>query len=140
MNDYQKQLVQDSFQAVAPIAEQAAELFYNRLFELDPALRPLFKGDMAEQGRKLMSALKLVVVGLNNLDKIVPALQSLGRNHARYGVQDAHYDTVGAALIWTLDAGLGDQFTDDVRDAWLAAYGLLSGVMQEAAKHEFAIA
>lgn len=136
MNEEQKQLVQSSFQAVLPLAEQAAELFYNRLFELDPALHPMFRGDMQEQGRKLMSALKLAVAGLNELEKIVPALQHLGRKHIEYGVQEVHYETVGEALIWTLKQGLGNRFTSEVEWAWIAAYRLLSDVMQGAARQE----
>ena len=133
MNDYQKLLVQKSFQEVVPIADQAAQLFYARLFVLDPSLRPLFKNDMTQQGLKLMNTLQYAVAGLNDVEKIVPALQSLGRNHVDYGVEDAHYETVGEALIWALEQGLGDQFTEDVRSAWLEVYGLLSTVMREAA-------
>ena len=133
MNDYQKQLVQSSFRHVVPIADQAATLFYDCLFSLDPSLRSLFKGDMAKQGLKLMNTLQLAVNGLDDLEKIVPALQSLGRRHAGYGVQDAHYATVGEALIWTLEQGLGAEFTAEVRAAWLETYRLLSSVMQDAA-------
>ena len=114
----QKKLVQESFAAVAPNAEAAADLFYGRLFELDPSLRPLFKGDMKKQGRKLMAMLKTAVRGLDNLDKLVPAVQDLGRRHATYGVKPAHYDTVGAALLWTLEQGLKGGFTPDVKAAW----------------------
>ena len=126
-------LVQDSFKQVEPIAETAAALFYDRLFALDPALRPLFRGDMTEQGRKLMQALTIVVKGLTRLDKILPAVQDLGRRHVHYGVQDRHYDTVGAALLWTLEQGLGEAFTPPVKDAWATAYGLLAGAMKAAA-------
>ena len=134
MNDIQKQLVQDSFRLVEPIGDQAAALFYDRLFFLDPSLRPLFKGDIEEQGRKLMNTLRLAVYGLDELERIVPALQQLGRNHVSYGVKDAHYSLVGDALIWTLAQGLGDQFTDDVRDAWIAIYEKLSTIMITASK------
>ena len=102
MNTEQIALVQDSFSHVLPIADTAANLFYTRLFELDPALRPLFRGDMQEQGRKLMAMLRLAVNGLNRLDTLVPAVQDLGRRHVGYKVEAAHYDTVGAALLWTL--------------------------------------
>ena len=136
MNDYQKLLVQKSFQQIVPIADQAAQLFYGHLFRLDPSLRPLFKGDMAQQGLKLMNTLQYAVASLDDVEKIIPALQSLGRNHVQYGVQDAHYATVGEALIWALDKGLGEQFTDDVRNAWLETYRLLSSVMREAAREE----
>jgi hemoglobin-like flavoprotein len=126
-------LVQETFELVAPIAETAAELFYNRLFELDPSVKPLFKGDMTEQGKKLMAMIATAVKGLNNPDKLIPAVQQLGRNHVGYGVVDAHYDTVGAALIWTLEQGLADAFTPEVKDAWVAVYTLLASVMKDAA-------
>lgn len=134
MNDNQKQHVEDSFQLVLPIGRQAAALFYDRLVNLDPSLRPLFKGDIEEQGIKLMSTLRLAVNGLDEPEKIVLALQHLGRSHVKYGVQDSHYAVVGQALIWTLAQGLGDQFTDEVRSAWVATYDLLSTVMRDAAQ------
>src|SRR5919199_37623 len=130
MNAEQIMLVQTSFAQVLPIADTAAALFYGRLFELDPSLRPMFRGDMHEQGRKLMSMLRLVVKGLDRLEQIVPAIQSLGRRHVGYGVQDEHFATVGAALLWTLEQGLGASFTPAVRDAWTEAYTLLAGTMQ----------
>jgi len=133
MTPTQKELVQASFAKVAPIAPQAAELFYGRLFELDPALKPLFKGDMTEQGQKLMSTLGVAVGSLDNLDALIPVLQNLGRGHVAYGVQDSHYDTVGAALLWTLEQGLGDDFTPDVKDAWAEVYTIVATVMKEAA-------
>ncbi|HET6315779.1 MAG TPA: globin family protein [Chloroflexota bacterium] len=132
MTPDQIRLVQQSFQSVAPIADTAAELFYSRLFELDPSLRPLFRGDMAEQRRKLMQMLSVAVAGLNNLDALVPAVQALGRRHARYGVRAEHFDTVAVALLWTLGQGLGDAFTDDVRNAWTAVYSVLASTMQAA--------
>ena len=133
MNPKQIELVQSSFAQVAPIAEVAAALFYQRLFELDPSLRPMFRGDMIEQGKKLMTMLGSVVGNLRHLDRIVPGVRALGARHADYGVRDEHYDTVGAALLWTLDKGLGEGFTDDVREAWTAAYTLLAGTMKDAA-------
>ena len=133
MNQKQIELVQSSFAEVLPIAETAAALFYDRLFELDPSLRPMFRGDMKEQGKKLMDMIAVVVVNLRNLDRLVPGIQALGARHAGYGVQDEHYDTVGAALIWTLGQGLGEAFTDDVRDAWVAAYTILATTMKDAA-------
>jgi hemoglobin-like flavoprotein len=102
MTPEQITLVQTSFGQVLPIADTAAALFYQRLFELDPELRPMFRGDMQEQGRKLMAMLKLAIDGLTRLDELVPAVQSLGRRHIGYGVRDQHYDTVAAALLWTL--------------------------------------
>lgn len=128
-----KRLVQETFALVEPIAETAAELFYNRLFELDPSLRDLFSGDMKEQGRKLMSTLKLAVKGLDNLDKLVPVLQKLGRAHSGYGVQAPHYVTVAEALLWTLEQGLGEAFTPEVKDAWTNVYSLLAETMIAAA-------
>lgn len=126
-------LVQQTWKQVDPIRDQAAALFYGRLFELDPSLRPLFKGDMAEQGRKLMNMLATAAMGLDRLDGIVGEVQALGRRHVAYGVQDAHYDTVGAALLWTLEQGLGDAFTPQVKAAWAEAYTLLAGTMKQAA-------
>lgn len=126
-------LVQQTWKQVDPIREQAAALFYGRLFELDPSLRPLFKGDMAEQGRKLMNMLAAAAMGLDRLDSIVGEVQALGRRHVAYGVQDAHYDTVGAALLWTLEQGLGDAFTPQVKAAWAEAYTLLADTMKQAA-------
>jgi len=133
MKNEQKALVQQSFEAVLAIEETAAALFYARLFELDPSLRPLFKGDMKQQGKKLMATLKVCVVGLQRLDQLLPAVQALGRRHVDYGVVDAHYDTVAAALLWTLEKGLGDAFTPECRDAWVHVITLLADVMKEAA-------
>ena len=133
MNPAQITLVQNTFRLIEPIAEIAAGLFYNRLFELDPSLRPMFKNDIKEQGKKLMQALAFVVKGLKKPDMIIPVIQDLGRRHVQYGVQDAHYDTVGAALLWTLEKGLGEAWTAEVQEAWTAAYGLISHVMKEAA-------
>lgn len=133
MTPKQKSLVQRSFLKVAPIAEQAADLFYSRLFSLDPALQPLFKGDMKEQGRKLMRMIATAVNGLDRLEDLVPAIQDMGRRHVVYGVRPAHYDTVGAALLWTLEQGLGPDFTPEVRDAWTAVYGILAKTMKDAA-------
>jgi hemoglobin-like flavoprotein len=127
------ELVQKSWKQVTPIAGTAAELFYGRLFSLDPALQSLFKGDMKEQGRKLMSMIGVAVAGLSRLDVIVPAVQDLGRRHAKYGVKAQHYETVGAALLWTLGQGLGEKFTPEVREAWTKTYGILAATMKEAA-------
>jgi hemoglobin-like flavoprotein len=126
-------LVQDSFERLAPFADAAAELFYKRLFELDPSVKPLFKGDMGEQGKKLMSMIGTAVKGLNDLDKLVPAVEALGVRHAGYGVVDKHYGTVAEALLWALEQGLGDTFTAEVKAAWTEIYGLLATVMKGAA-------
>ncbi len=133
MTKEQIDLVQASFSEIVPRAEAAAAIFYNRLFEIDPSLRPMFKGDLGEQGRKLMQMLGVAVRGLSRLDELAPSVRSLGERHAGYGVEDRHYDTVGTALLWTLEKGLGTGFTRDVRDAWTAAYTLLARTMQEGA-------
>ena len=126
-------LVQDSFAKVEPISETAATLFYQRLFEVEPSVRPLFKSDIEEQGRQLMAAIALVVNRLDDLGSVLPMVQELGVRHKGYGVEDWHYDVVGGALLWTLEQGLDDGFTDDVAAAWTEAYGLLAGAMKEAA-------
>ena len=138
MTPEQIALVQSGFPKVAAIRDTAAQLFYARLFQLDPSLESLFHGDIEQQGRKLMDAIAAVVQALNDLDGILPAIQDLGRRHAGYGVDPRHYRTVGAALLWTLEQGLGDDFTDDARRAWAAAYGLLSSTMIEAGEREAA--
>ena len=125
-------LVKDSFRKVVPIADQAAALFYARLFELDPSLRHLFRGDMVEQGRKLMAMIATAVASLERLEAIVPAVRQLGARHAGYQVKEEHYGTVGAALLWTLEKGLGPEFTPDVREAWTTTYSLLANTMIEA--------
>ncbi|MHB1668471.1 MAG: globin family protein [Thiomonas sp.] len=125
----QIQLVQSSFAKVRPIADQAAALFYARLFEIAPQVKPMFKGDMVEQGRKLMAMLNTVVNGLTDLDSIVPAAQSMAKRHVDYGVRPEHYACVGSALLHALGQGLGTDFTPAVKQAWADAYGLLSGVM-----------
>ncbi len=132
MTPTQVELVQSSFAKVVPIAPQAAALFYGRLFETHPEVKPLFKGDMAEQGAKLMATLGTVVRSLNRLDEILPTVKTLAVRHNAYGVKPAHYTAVGDSLIWTLEQGLGDAFTPETREAWLTAYGALSGVMIEA--------
>jgi hemoglobin-like flavoprotein len=127
-------LIRESWAAVEPIADTAASLFYGRLFELDPAIERLFRRtDMAAQRKVLMQTLTVVVKSLDKLDQIVPAVQALGRRHAGYGVREEHYATVGAALLWTLEQGLGEAFTPPVRDAWATAYGTLASVMIDAA-------
>lgn len=138
LTETQIALVQSSFATIAPIADDAAVLFYNRLFEIDPSLRQMFKGDMAEQRRKLMQMLTAAVKGLQRLDRLVPVVEDLGRRHAGYGVTDAHYETVGAALLWTLEKGLGRAFTPEMRDAWATVYGLLASTMKNAAARELA--
>jgi len=126
-------LVQASFEHVRPILEPAALMFYERLFELDPSLRSLFRGSREAQAQKLAQALAVVVKGLEHPAQLRGAIEALGRRHAGYGVRDEHYTTVGEALLWTLEQGLGAAFTPDVRAAWGDAYGWLAFVMREAA-------
>lgn len=132
MTPESKQLVRESWQKVEPVSEVAAALFYGRLFELDPRLRQLFRGDMEEQGRKLMQTLTVVVRGLDRLDALLPAVEALGRRHAGYGVHDAHYETVAQALLWALERSVGESFTPAAADAWAQAYGVLAAVMKRA--------
>ena len=129
MTPEQISLVQSSFGKVAPIADKAATLFYDRLFTIAPSVKQMFKGDMAEQGRKLMATLAVVVNGLTNLETILPAASALARRHVSYGVKPSHYGTVGEALLWTLEKGLGDAWTAETAAAWTAAYTTLSGFM-----------
>ena len=129
-----KEMIQSSFAKVAPIAEQAAEIFYAKLFELDPSLKALFKSDMKEQGKKLMAMLATAVNGLNRPQSIIGAVQDLGKRHVGYGVEDAHYDTVASALLYTLGAGLGDSWTPELQEAWTELYVDLATTMKEAAK------
>jgi len=130
MTPIQVGLVQESWKQVLPIKDEAAQMFYRRLFELDPSLQPLFKGEMAEQRRKLMAMIGVAVGSLDRVDTLVPALRELGRKHGNYGVQAKDYDTVGAALLWTLEQGLGAQFTPEVRAAWTDTYGVVAATMQ----------
>jgi nitric oxide dioxygenase len=129
MTPEQVKLVQQSFAQVAPIADQAATLFYQRLFEIAPAVEPLFHGDMAEQRRKLMATLAAVVGGLGDIETVLPAASALAKRHVDYGVKPEHYNSVGAALLWTLERGLGEHWTGDLAAAWSDAYGTLSGFM-----------
>lgn len=133
MTEEQRSLIRASFAQVAPNAEGVAAAFYGQLFELDPGLRPLFKGDMTAQGRKLMAMIATAVANLDRLEAVVPAVQQLGARHRGYGVKDADYDTVGNALLWALDRDLGDAFTPALREAWTACYVTLAGVMKAAA-------
>jgi hemoglobin-like flavoprotein len=129
MTPEQVSLVQSSFAKVAPIADTAAALFYDRLFTIAPPVKQMFKGDMAEQGKKLMMTLAVVVNGLTNLESILPAASALARRHISYGVKPSHYASVGEALLWTLEKGLGNAWNADTAAAWTAAYGTLSGFM-----------
>jgi len=134
VTEVQRKLVQSTFAAILPIADDAAMLFYQRLFEIAPELRSMFRSDMTEQRKKLMQMLTAAVKGLDRLDQLVPVVEDLGRRHAGYGVEDRHYDTVGAALLWTLEMGLGAAFTADVKDAWATVYEVLATTMKNAAR------
>ena len=134
MTPEQVGLVRASFATVAARGDDAAARFYERLFTLDPTLRALFKGNLAAQRAKLLTALAMVVDALDRLDQMLPAVRALGRRHARYGARPEHYATVGAALIWTLEQSLGAEFTPAVRRAWLEAYRLLARTMIGAAE------
>jgi nitric oxide dioxygenase len=129
MTPDQVKLMQQSFAKVAPISETAAVLFYGRLFETAPQVKAMFPADMTEQRKKLMATLAVVVTGLGNLESILPAASALATRHLSYGAKAEHYPVVGAALLWTLEQGLGDAWTPEVADAWTAAYGALSGFM-----------
>lgn len=133
MTPEQIELVQSSFKKVVPIATTAGDLFYGRLFEIAPQVRPMFADDISDQRDKLMKMLGTAVTNLHQVEQIIPVVQELGRTHVGYGVKDEHYDAVGSALIWTLGEGLKDDFTREVEEAWGAAYGTLAGVMKEAA-------
>lgn len=134
MTPEQVALVKDSWAKVTPIAEKAAELFYGKLFETYPEVKPYFKGDMQEQGRKLMAMINTAVNGLDNLGPLVPAVQELGKRHVGYGVKDEDYDKVAVSLLWTLEQGLGDDFTPETKEAWTVMYTTVADVMKAAAK------
>ena len=133
MTPHQIALVRQSFTKVLPLKETAAALFYDRLFAIDPSTRPLFRRDMAAQGAKLMAAIAMVVRSLDNIEPMLEGIRALARRHVQYGVTDTHYASVGAALLWTLEQGLGAEFTAEVREAWASAYHMLSSTMMEAA-------
>src|SRR5215208_4671473 len=133
MNPEVVALVQNSWVKVIPIASQAAALFYSNLFTLDPSLKPLFQGDMEEQGKRLMDMIGTAVQKLDNVETMVPVLQSLGKRHIRYGVKEEHYKTVGTALLTTLSQGLGEHFTPQVKEAWTLVYSVMADVMIKAA-------
>ena len=129
MTPNQVKLVQQSFAKVAPISDQAAVIFYDRLFEIAPQVKAMFPSDLTEQRKKLMATLAVVVTGLSNLESVLPAVSALATRHVSYGAKAEHYPVVGAALLWTLEKGLGDAWTLEVAAAWTAAYGTLSGYM-----------
>lgn len=133
MTPDQKAIVKSTWSMVVPIADQAAAIFYAKLFELDPSVKPLFaNSDMSEQGKKLMQMITIAVNGLDNFEGLIGAVQQLGKRHVGYGVKAEHYDTVGAALLDTLGVGLGDAFTPEAKEAWTVTYTTLATVMKDA--------
>lgn len=134
MTPEQVKLVQDSFQKVVPIADKAADLFYDRLFTIAPEVRPLFPDDLSEQKKKLMQMLGTAITNLHQVEKILPAIEDLGKRHVAYGVTPKHYEPVGAALLWTLEQGLGPDFTPPVKAAWTQTYTTVAAVMTKAAE------
>ena len=133
LSDEQVKLVKANWNAVKPIKETAAGLFYDKLFELDPSIREMFNDDISIQKKALMATISFAVATLNHPDKLIPAVQKLGSRHGRYGVTAAHYGTVAQALLWTLEQGLGDAWTPEAKTAWTEVYGILSSTMLEAA-------
>jgi len=133
LTEKQKKLVRDSFSSAERMSEVVGLIFYQRLFELDPSVRPMFQHNIEEQSKKLMATLKMVVDGLEQSSELIASIRSLGRRHIQYGVKDRHYDTVGEALIWALEKGLGPQFSAEARSAWLSVYTWLAMTMKEAA-------
>lgn len=138
MTEQQVALVKDSWAKVVPIADTAADLFYGRLFEIAPEVKPLFPEEMSGQKKKLLQTLGYCVGSLDRLEEIVPAVRDLGKRHVDYKVEDEHYDSVGAALLWTLGQGLGDDFTPEVEGAWTEVYTVLSTTMKDAAAEKVA--
>jgi hemoglobin-like flavoprotein len=132
MTARQIQLVKESWSYVIVKSNEAGQLFYSRLFEVAPAVRPMFKGDVKEQSRKLMSMVTLVVSKLDKLDQVINEVKALGARHNKYGTKSEHYAVVGECLIWTLSQGLGDRWNKETEEAWLQAYTVLSGAMIQA--------
>ena len=137
MTPEQVDLVQRSWRSVLPVGGTAAELFYGKLFSLDPSIENLFKDDMREQGRNLTAMISVAVGSLSRPERIMLAVQQLGRRHAVYGVEQRHYELVGVALLWMLDQVLGEAFTPEVREAWTEVYALLSNTMQGACAYSY---
>ena len=133
MTPRQIEIVKLSFAKIMPFKDQAAELFYCRLFELDPSLRLMFRPDLTEQKQKLMVALALVVTNLEKMDSLLPSIRVLGQRHKGYGVRNRHYDVVGQALLWTLEIGMGASWTNELAEAWKNAYGRVANAMIEGA-------
>lgn len=134
MTAEQVKIIRDTWNSIGPITKVVPKIFYDRLFEIDPSTKPLFtRTRMPSQHKKLMESMELVVENANNLDCMIPALEALGRRHVRYGVEDHHYDSVGVALMWTLERGCGAQFDAEARQAWTSVYQFIAGTMRQAA-------
>lgn len=133
MTPQQIEQVKKTWVMVVPISDKAAELFYGRLFELEPAYKAMFKNDMTEQGKKLMKTINIAVEALDDVEPLIPVLKKMGADHYGYGVRERDYNVVGSALLWTLEQGLGDAFTDEVKNGWAAVYDVLAGVMKQGA-------
>lgn len=134
MNADQKLLVRETWAKIVPIQEKAAELFYGRLFEEYPEVKPYFKGDMTEQGKKLMAMINTAVNSLDSLESVIQPVKDMGARHTEYGVKDEDYDKVAAALLWTLEQGLGSLFTPKVKEAWTVLYTTVADVMKAGAE------
>jgi len=135
MTPRQKDIINETWQCVVPIGDTAAKLFYDRLFEIDSSLKPLFANtDLPQQRMKLLKSLNDIVDSIDNLEALLPEIQALGRRHVAYGVRDEHYDTVGAALLWALEQGLGEAWSEEASEAWAAAYALIAEVMVDATR------
>ena len=132
MNAEQVKLLRDTFKAIEPMAQETGDMLYNKLFEIDPSLQPLFKGDLKTQARMVITAIGLAVSGLGKPEDLQDQVKSLGTRHVNYGVQPRDINTFGAALIWALEQSLGPAFTPEVKEAWIAAYGVLSVAMRRA--------
>lgn len=135
MTPEQKELVKNSWSKVTPISEVAADMFYTRLFEVYPEVKPYFKGEMKEQGRKLMQMITLAVNGLDNLEPLLEPIKELGGKHVSYGVKAEDYDKVGETLLWTLEQGLKDEFTPETKEAWTITYTTVADVMKSGADY-----
>lgn len=134
MTPEHERLIRDSWRQFEPMARPLARVFYNHLFELDPGTQPLFAStDMDAQGLKFWQMLAEIVRVLDEPDELVSQVAALGRRHFGYGVTNDQYEVVGAALLWTLEQGLGPAFTQEVREAWAEAYLVLATVMRRSA-------
>lgn len=134
MTPEQVQIIKLTFAQAMRDKDEVGRIFYDRLFTIAPEVKPLFKGDIAAQSRKLMDTLALAVGMLQDMPTLIISLEGLARRHVVYGVKDEHYDKVGAALLWTLEQGLGDAFTPQARDAWAALYAAVAKIMRDAAR------